>query len=156
HELNIRFPFGLVSNAVETNQLIIFPAYWVVYNMYAMMRNTSQSVSSDQRKLKNQYIENDVLSSYTVNKKFKPLTEIEKAVGKAYHDENAALDAQSFGRHILSSEEQLSGKEVLLDNVEFSKRKVVLAKPKEAYVTYQRMIRYYGVIQLTAFLEQHT
>lgn len=156
HELNIRFPFCLVSNAVETNQLIILPAYWFLYNMYAMMRNTSKFESRDKRKFKNQYIEYDVLAPDTVNEMFDALAEIEKAVGKAYHDENAGLDAQSVGRHILSSDEQLSSKEVLLDNVEFSKRKVVLAKPKEAYVTYQRMIRYYGVIQLTAFLEQHT
>lgn len=154
HELNIRFPFCLVSNEVDTNRLIVLPAYWFLYNMYAMMRNTSKFQSRDKRKFKNQYIEYDVLAPDTVNEMFDALAEIEKAVGKAYSDENTASDLQDLGKRILLSDEQLAGKDILLDNVEFSRRKVVLAKPKEAYLTYQRMIRYYAVTQIITFLEK--
>ena len=153
HELNIRFPFCLVSNEAATNRLIVLPAYWFLYNMYAMMRNTSKFQSRDKRKFKNQYIEYDVLAPDTVNEMFVALAEIEKAVGKAYSDENTEAETQALGRSILLSEERLAGKDVLLDNVEFSRRKVVLAKPKEAYTTYQRMIRYYAVTQLIESME---
>src|SRR5690606_2090399 len=156
HELNIRFPFCLVSNEADTNRLIVLPAYWFLYNMYAMMRNTSKFQSRDKRKFKNQYIEYDILAPDTVNEMFDALAEIEKAVGKAYSHEDAALDVQAVGKSILLSDEKLAGKDILLDNVEFSRRKVVLAKPKEAYTTYRRMIRYYAAIQLIDWMENRS
>src|SRR5690606_12629642 len=156
HELNIRFPFCLVSNEADTNRLIVLPAYWFLYNMYAMMRNTSKFQSRDKRKFKNQYIEYDILAPDTVNEMFDALAEIEKAVGKAYSHEDAASDVQAVGKSILLSDEKLAGKDILLDNVEFSRRKVVLAKPKEAYTTYRRMIRYYAAIQLIDWMENRS
>lgn len=156
HELNIRFPFCLVSNEVDTNRLVVLPAYWFLYNMYAMMRNTSKFQSRDKRKFKNQYIEYDVLAPDTVNEMFVALAEIERAVGNAYNEGNAEQDVQAFGKKMLISDEPLAGKDVLLDNVEFSRRKVVLAKPKEAYVVYQRMIRYYAVQQMMPILEKRS
>lgn len=154
HELDIRFPFCLVSNEVDTNRLVVLPAYWFLYNMYAMMRNTSKFQSRDKRKFKNQYIEYDVLAPDTINEMFDALAEIEVAVGKVYSDPSVTSDSQIMGKSVLLSEEKLSGKDILLDNVEFSKRKVVLAKPKEAYQTYRRMIRYYAMTQILPFLEK--
>ncbi|PRD52765.1 DUF4954 family protein [Sphingobacterium gobiense] len=153
HELNVRFPFCLVSNEADTNRLIVLPAYWFLYNMYAMMRNTSKFQSRDKRKFKNQYIEYDVLAPDTVNEMFDALLEIEKAVGKTYSNDRTSADPQALGKEILLSDQQLTGKDILLDNVEFSRRKVVLAKPKEAYVIYGRMIRYYAATQIISFLE---
>lgn len=152
HELDIRFPFSLVSNEVSTNRLVILPGYWFQYNMYALMRNTSKFQSRDKRKFKNQYIEYDVLAPDTVNEMFEAMSLIELAVGKSSSeskDENAICE---IGRRLLNSQESFSGKEILLDHVEFSKRKVVLAKPKEAYAVYRRMIQYYAALQLVEVL----
>src|SRR5690606_25902557 len=66
HELNIQFTFCLFSYAVVTNLLIILTAYWFLYKMNAMMRNTSKFESRDKRKFKTQYFEYDVLASETV------------------------------------------------------------------------------------------
>lgn len=156
HELNIRFPFCLVSNEADTNRLVVLPAYWFLYNMYAMMRNTSKFESRDKRKFKNQYIEYDILAPDTVNEMFDGLTEIEKAVGKAYKEEHTDHDMQALGKKILTSDKILTGKDVLLDNVEFSRRTVVLAKPKEAYAVYHRMIRYYALQQIMPVLEKQS
>lgn len=153
HELNIRFPFCLVSNEVDSNRLVILPAYWFLYNMYAMMRNTSKFQARDKRKFKNQYIEYDVLAPDTINEMFDALAEIETAVGKTYGKGNNGQDAQAFGRSLLLSGREMD-KDVLLDNVEFSRRKAVLAKPKEAYTVYQRMIRYYAAQQIMPLMEQ--
>src|SRR5690606_24396636 len=38
--------------------------------------------------------------------------------------------------------------EIFLDNAEFSKRKVVLLKPKEAYQLFKKLARYYSVCQV--------
>ena len=154
HELNIRFPFCLVSNQVDSNRLIVLPGYWFLYNMYAMMRNTSKFQKRDKRRFKNQYIEYDILAPDTVNEMFDALSEIEKAVGMAYAEEGGSVDVQALGKSLLLSEDKLSAKDILLDNVEFSKRKVIMAKPKEAYNTYIRMIRYYATCQFVDLVEQ--
>jgi hypothetical protein len=39
YELNIPFPFALVSQSESDNCLHIMPAYWWLYNMYALARN---------------------------------------------------------------------------------------------------------------------
>lgn len=35
-ELNIPIPFSLVNNDVSKDQLVVMPAYWFMYNMYAL------------------------------------------------------------------------------------------------------------------------
>ncbi|KGE15111.1 DUF4954 family protein [Sphingobacterium deserti] len=154
HELDIKFPFCLVSNEVDTNRLVILPGYWFLYNMYALMRNTSKFAARDKRKFKNQYIEYDVLAPDTINEMFVALGEIETAVGKTFAKEGASEDERAgFGRTLLNANDSLAGKSVLLDNVEFSKRKVVLAKPRESYHVYKRMIRYYASLEIIGALE---
>ncbi len=152
HELDIRFPFSLVSNEVNTNRLVILPGYWFQYNMYALMRNTSKFQSRDKRKFKNQYIEYDVLAPDTVNEMFEAIELIELAVGRSIEENADENVLRELGRNLLNSQESFHGKEILLDNVEFSRRKVVLAKPREAYMVYRRMIQYYAVLQLVEAL----
>ncbi len=40
YELDIAFPFALVNNNMSKDQLEIMPAYWWMYNMYALARNS--------------------------------------------------------------------------------------------------------------------
>ncbi len=42
YEMNIKLPFSLVNNNTNKDQLEIMPAYWWMYNMYAIARNTSK------------------------------------------------------------------------------------------------------------------
>ncbi|HUC83515.1 MAG TPA: DUF4954 family protein, partial [Flavisolibacter sp.] len=39
-ELDIPLPFSLVSNDATNNRLVVMPAYWFMYNMYALARNS--------------------------------------------------------------------------------------------------------------------
>lgn len=156
HELDIKFPFCLVSNEVHTNRLVIVPGYWFLYNMYALMRNTSKFHARDKRKFKNQYIEYDVLAPDTVNEMFEALREIEKAVGRACSSIGDDADLLLTGKAVLLADGPLPKKDILVDNVEFSKREVVLVKPREAYRVYIRMIRYYAALQIISELQQTT
>jgi len=153
HELDIKFPFCLVSNEAATNSLLVLPAYWFMYNMYALMRNTSKFTARDKRKYKHQYIEYDVLAPDTINEMFTALAEIETAVGRTFGTFAAEDEQRAFGKQLLQAGNPLPAGEVLLHNVEYSKRKVILAKPYEAYQLYVRMIRYYGIMQLISRLE---
>lgn len=139
HELDIKFPFSLVSNDVTHDRLIIVPGYWFMYNMYALMRNTNKFISRDKRSFKNQYFEYDILAPDTVNEIFTGIKEIEQAVSKSLNTDNP-------GAWLNNNEKAVD--EIFLDNAEFSKRKVVLLKPKEAYQLFKKLARYYAVCQV--------
>ena len=151
HELDIRIPFSLVSNDAFKNQLVIVPGYWFLYNMYALMRNTSKFIARDKRKFKNQYLEYDILAPDTVNEMFDALREIEHAVGKSFADEYSDQDHIALGKQILAQDIDISQKEILLADTEYSSRKVVLLKVHESYNAFKRMIRHYA----SALLADH-
>lgn len=158
YELDVKAPFSLVSLDVAENQLLIVPGYWFLYNMYALMRNTSKFQSRDKRKLKNQYFEYDVLGPDTVNEMFTGMSEIACAVGKTYAgikgEENTFYT--DFGTHYLDNVASTYDKVVLADNIEASKRKVIIAKAKEGYMVYKRMISYYAGLSILDFLKDNT
>src|SRR5690606_41177417 len=112
-------------------------------NMYALMRNTSKFIARDKRQFNNQYLEYDILAPDTVNEMFTALQEIEYAVGKAFAEEGYQ-DYRALGQDILSQDRDISQREIILHNTEYSNRKVVLAKVRECYTVFQRMIRYYA------------
>lgn len=155
HELDIRIPFSLVSNETDKNRLLIVPGYWFLYNMYALMRNTTKFNSRDKRTLKNQYIEYDVLAPDTINEMFDALSELEIAVGKIWREIDPKADYSTLGRRLLLDNSfDLDQKEIYLSNTEFSGRKVILVKVRACYLVFRRMIHYYGTLHLADCLEQ--
>lgn len=169
YEMDVKMPFSLVSLDVAENQLLIVPGYWFMYNMYALMRNTSKFQSRDQRGLKNQYFEYDILAPDTVNEMFTGMMEIAYAVGKSYSGVKAQVREFyiDFGVQYLVDPNSNFDRVVIADNIEASKRTVIIAKAKESYMVYQRMISYYAgtliidylksksLKDLLAFIDQH-
>ena len=158
YELDIRLPFAMVSNDVTNNRLVVLPAYWFLYNMYALMRNNTKFLHRDRRSLKNQYFEYAVLAPDTVNEMFAALHEIEVAVGRAFSGDAAdTAECALRGREVLADDSiDLHSREITLEGVENSKRRVVLIKVREGYRIYRRMIAYYGATQLKQYFENHT
>ena len=72
-ELNIPFPFALVSNDVSNDQLQIMPCYWFMYNIYALARNAWKYIDRDKRIEKIQFLETDFLAPDSVNEILKSL-----------------------------------------------------------------------------------
>jgi hypothetical protein len=66
-ELNIPLPFCLVSHDVANDRLVVMPAYWFMYNMYALARNAQKYADRDQRIQKSQQLEFDYLAPDTIN-----------------------------------------------------------------------------------------
>ena len=77
-ELNIRVPFSLVSNDVSNDMLVVMPAYWFMYNMYALARNAHKYIDRDRRTEKIQHLEYDFLAPDTVNEIFEGLQILQK------------------------------------------------------------------------------
>jgi hypothetical protein len=83
-ELNIPFPFALVSNDVSKDQLQIMPCYWFMYNIYALARNAWKYTDRDKRIEKVQFLESDFLAPDSVNEILKSLELLKLFTGKAY------------------------------------------------------------------------
>lgn len=77
-ELNIPIPFCLVSNDLANNQLLIMPAYWFMYNMYALERNAWKYRERDKRTQKIQFIEYQYLAPDTINEIWDAIKLLEK------------------------------------------------------------------------------
>ena len=127
NELNITLPFALVNNNTTKNQLEVMPAYWWMYNMYAMDRNSKKFAKRDKRKVKAQHVEFDNLA---------PDTAEEIIIGRDL-------------LHIWTEEAYREGKtEILAHGMEKGKRKTVILKPGEAYKAYRDMLIYYAMNNL--------
>lgn len=77
-ELNIPMPFSLVSQDISRDRLVVMPAYWFMYNMYALERNSRKYKERDKRAFKYQHIEFDYLAPDTVNEIFESLRILNK------------------------------------------------------------------------------
>lgn len=134
YELNIALPFALVNNNVTKNQLEVMPAYWWMYNMYALKRNAVKYRQRDKRTAKRQHIEFEMFAPDTVEEIIAARKLIKIWTEEAY---NPAL------MKVLPEEERRI--EIVAQGMENSKRKTVLLKAGKAYKAYGDMLIYYAM-----------
>ncbi|MCD4831519.1 MAG: DUF4954 family protein [Anaerohalosphaeraceae bacterium] len=159
-ELDIPLPFSLVSNNASADRLEIRPAFWWLHNMYALARNGWKYNNRDIRKTKTQNIEFDFLAPDTIEEIIAARNLIELSIAKAYAiDNGGALSNKSdselaqIGRHLLAGpSEKISHLEILAQDMEKSRRKVVIFGVARAYEAYGQMLHYYAVKNLIKYL----
>ena len=157
-ELDIPFPFSLISNDVTKDRITVMPGYWFLYNMYALARNAWKYVDRDKRTERIQLLEYDYLAPDTINEMFTAMQLLETAVGKAYaaseNTKNSREDIASSGKHLLKTGNKIiHALEIIADNIENSKRKTVLIKVLPAYKIFEELIIYYGVIAVLEMIK---
>jgi len=160
-ELDIPLPFSLLNNNTADNQLEVMPAFWWLYNMYALARNTWKFQVRDKRKTKVQNIECDSLAPDTVEEIFEARRLLEIWAAKAHlRSDGSPTDRKSneelgqIGRRLLAdSPEKTAGLQVFGENMEKSKRKVVILKAVEGYRAYGQMLHYYAIKNLLEYME---
>lgn len=143
YELNIQLPFSLVTVDYAKDQINIIPAYWFMYNMYALERNNQKYIDRDKRVERKINIEYNYLAPDTVNEILQALEIIETAVGKAFvkHNASKAGNYKQLGATLLQEQNTIiNSLEVVVDNFENSNRKVVLLKVLKAYTVYKNML----------------
>ncbi len=162
NEMNIRLPFALVNNNVAKDRLEVMPAYWWMYNMYAIARNTSKYQKRDKRKRKIQNIEFETFAPDTMEEVIAGRKLLEVWTAKAYlrskgeSTEREYYDLRDLGNKLLNGDKEVvKNLEVLGEEMEKSHRKVVILKPYEAYHAYEDMIIYYAIRNLVYYLEIH-
>jgi NDP-sugar pyrophosphorylase family protein len=83
-ELDIPLPFSLLNNNTSIDQLEVMPAFWWLYNMYALARNSGKYKSRDKRKHKIQNIEFEALAPDTIEEIFNACRLLEIWTAKAW------------------------------------------------------------------------
>ena len=164
HELNIMLPFSLVNNNPKTDELEVMPAYWWMYNMYAIARNTSKYQKRDTRKRRIQNIEFETFAPDTMEEAIEARKLIEGWTGKAYLLKQGTYDPtmdfkelRKIGMDLLDHDpETAKSLEVFGEGMECGHRKVRILKPCQAYHAYGDMLIYYAVTNITRFLEENT
>ena len=157
-ELHITFPFSLISNDTSRDQLVIMPAYWFMYNMYALARNSWKYIDRDKRTDKTQLIEYDFLAPDSVNEIIHSLETLKLIVGNAYakkfNQRMTEFELKQTGERLLASNDRLVNElELLVPEAENSDRKVVLIKGLQAYQIFKELVNYYAVTALLHLIE---
>jgi hypothetical protein len=160
-ELDVPLPFSLLNDDRANDRLLVIPAYWWRYNMYALARNTWKFTTRDKRRTKTQHIEFDCLAPDTVEEIMTARRLLEVWAGKSQLraegkpvDGLSEADLAAVGRSVLtvgrgdSPELQIFG-----ENVEASKRPVVILKAYQGYAAYREMLHYYAVKNLLGYLQ---
>ena len=155
-ELNIPFPFSLISNDASDDKLVVMPAYWFMYNMYALARNEEKYEARDKRQQKTQTIEYDFLAPDSVNEIFDAIQLLKKFTGKALaKKENKKINDDGLiaaGANLLDTRDPVVEKlEILADGFENSDRKVLVCKVQQAYTVFKELLVYYGINHLLHF-----
>jgi NDP-sugar pyrophosphorylase family protein len=140
-EMNIPFPFSMVNNNIRKNRLEVMPAYFWMYNLFALERNSWKSASRDRRKIKIQHIETDYLAPDTAE-------EIITAMGLL--ETWLAGDAPAEGSGNIPEREPA---EIPAPALERDRRGAVVLKPRRALDAYREMLRFYAAKTLAAFLD---
>ena len=160
-ELDIPLPFSLLSNNVSRDQLEVMPAYWWLYNMYALERNTWKFQQRDKRIQKIQNIEFESFAPDTMEEVIHARRLLELWTAKASlrlqvkSGENSDPELLvKLGRKLLTGkEENINNIEILGENMENSKRKVIILKAYKAYHAYGDILHYYAIKNLVAYMD---
>ena len=114
----------MVNNNVSKDQLEVMPAYWWMYNMYAMDRNSKKFAKRDKRKIKAQHIEFDNLAPDTAEEIIHGMKMLRDWIAKAKDGV------------------------VYADGMEKGKRKTLILKAKEGLRAYEEMLIFYAMKNL--------
>jgi hypothetical protein len=144
-ELDIPLPFSLVSHVRD--RLEVMPAYFWLYNRYALERNSWKAADRDKRKIKQQHIEADYLAPDTAEEIMGALSLLEGWMAGA----GVLIPGGEEPENNFSPEEEA----IAVEGLERRNREGLVLKPRWAWYAYRAMLRYYGAKTLAARLIEH-
>jgi hypothetical protein len=165
-ELNITLPFSLVSNNAQKDRLEVMPAYFWMYNLYALERNSWKAAARDKRLAKVQRIETDYLAPDTAEEIIAALTLLEGWLRDAGIPASSLVSSGLPAQSVEATEDNSydvdpdyaytgeNGDEIPAPGLERHKRQTVAIKPRRAWTAYREMLRFYAAKTLIAYLEE--
>ncbi len=155
-EIHNPIPFSLLGNDDQTGGLLIIPAYWFQYNMYAIARNAWKFEARDQRLVKDDLLEFDYLAPDTVFELLNAIQLFQQWVGSSLDtNEKDKVILQEIGKKWLGNpaNEQVP-LDVWVSGIENSKRKTKIAKVYKAYHIYKDLLAFHAAKELLATMER--
>lgn len=154
-ELSIPVPFSLISNDVTRDRLVVMPAYWFMYNMYALERNRWKYEDRDKRIERVQHLEYNYLAPDSINEIVESIQLFQKFTGEAFFKKNGPQNEYTDYEAIIKGKQLLEEKDRVIDELEIlaegfenTKRKVVIIKIVKSYHIFKELIIFYCVNQL--------
>ena len=161
HELNISYPFSLIAAAGEDEPIQIMPAYWFMFNMFAIARNNYKFKKRDKRVVRVQHIETDPLASDTMQQILPALSRIIELSKKYLQDSGyeSVLAAKSEAQKLQAAKDFLhqnpNADFVLHDELCQKKYGAVILKPVKAYKEYRKIVKYFAARSLMEYCSAH-
>jgi len=163
YELNIKLPFSMVINDEKAAELKIIPAYWWIYNMYALCRNNWKFQSRDKRITKVQNIEFSTFAPDSMEEAISARKLLEVWTAKAWYRKEGTdfskYDEKKLrekGYEILNGDPAvIDSLEILGEEMEKSKRPVRILKVAKAYKGYGDMLVHYALSNVLDYLKNN-
>ena len=168
NELNITYPFSLVAANPDGNVHII-PAYWFLYNMFAIERNRFKFASRDKRVVKVQHIETDPLAPDTMQEVIASLDRLIQLTYRWLLLDNDTMQkmtvsntepdvVQSFRQKAFAASSEQEGLRIAKDFLHHAqytqfilsddrcqkKLGALIYKPLQGYRAYRRILKYFA------------
>ncbi|MDR2802809.1 MAG: DUF4954 family protein [Treponema sp.] len=129
-ELNIALPFCMLTNNSENTLRSLMPAYWWMYNMYALERNSWKARARDKRVFAEQHFETDYLAPDTAAEIIDALVWLESREADIDADDKITVPGRVFER----------------SNLPFT-----IVKARRGIAAYRDMLVYYAVKTLVYY-----
>lgn len=162
HELDIQFPFSLISTGENPDSPIhVIPAWWFMYDMFAIVRNKYKFSKRDKRFNKIQNIEFDPFAPDTMQEVVNAVEKIINltAANLSQLDVQLAEKADSAGNRYQAAKDYLhtsgNSKFILYDGNAQKKFGAFVYKPLNAYLAYRQVIKYYAARTLMKFCRKN-
>ena len=154
-ELDVRLPFSLVADNTVKGRREVMPAYWWMYNMYALVRNSWKFGRRDRRIDRPVAIETDFLAPDTALEIVHAITLMELWCGQSAGADRSDEEAcRRLGRSLLRQGRKLDF-EVLTSSIEHSATPVRILKPVKSYRAYHDMLVFYAMKTIADYCLKH-
>lgn len=160
-ELDIQYPFSLVAPcSCENRKIIIIPAWWFLYDMFAISRNNDKFIQRDKRKVKIQNIETDPLAPDTMQEVQKSLIRIIELTAKYLKEtQNECMNVNLSEKEEFQKAKDFLHKNpsadfFLEDKIAQKKYGAVIHKPARAYKMYRKISKYYATRTLMEYCQK--
>lgn len=157
-ELNITYPFSLVSANGNDNSICIMPAYWFMFNMFAIARNNGKFKKRDGRKVKKQYIELDPLAPDTIQEMLIAMDRLVSLTGRWLRANDEWFKHRKENLYDLAKEYLLQNPQ---SNIELEDPKCMkrygakIVKPAQGYREYRKIMEYFSIKTLVEYCDVH-
>lgn len=168
NEVNITYPFSFVAPSADDNTIHIIPAYWFLYNMFAIVRNKYKFAARDKRVKIVQHIETNPLAPDSVQEIVTSIDRLVELSGRylkmpkeeclKYTKSMPSPDfLDSFRKRISDCKAEdvytvakdflhkgAEAKFLLVDDRCQKKYGALIYKPAQAYREYRRVLKYFA------------